>query len=129
MKYLPYSLCALALSLTSCSSSFDKRSVQAQAGAPVSAQVEEVHIPLRDDLPVYALVVEPVRLSKSTTTFVQELSSGATESLTIEGSAIPQESVRLSAQLRSALSNVENFVVLDEASLRKRTNGTYDKFF
>ncbi|MCX8049899.1 MAG: hypothetical protein N3A55_09645 [Methylohalobius sp.] len=124
----------LVLGLSACTATVDRANVQAQAGAPVSAQVEIKHIPYDPNLPKFVVVVEPLQVGAEGTAMgppppspqgQQYYGFGAFGWVFPSGSPSPQgytpplqgmsEKVGkgLSAQLLSALSNAGNVVVID----------------
>ncbi len=53
---------AALMTLTGCTAAVDRASVKATGGAPVSTQVESLHIPYDAALPTYIVTVEPLQL-------------------------------------------------------------------
>lgn len=132
MQYLLVSL--LALCLAACTATVDRANVQAQAGAPVSAQVEIKRIPYDPNLPKFVVVVEPLQVGAEGVPMGppppspqqgQYYGFGAFGWVFPSGSPAPEgytpalqgmsEKVGkgLAAQLLSALSNAGNLVVID----------------
>lgn len=58
----------------------DKSKVRAQAGAPESAQVEQVFLPYDSSLPRYVMVVEPIRLRGTVSTWQWQQEANVTGS-------------------------------------------------
>lgn len=132
MHYLILSL--LLFGLAGCTATVDRAGVQAQAGAPVSAQVEIKHIPYDPNLPKFVVVVEPLQVGAEGGAMgppppspqrQQYYGFGAFGWVFPSGSPSPQgytpplqgmsEKVGkgLAAQLLSALSNAGNIEVID----------------
>ena len=120
---------SIAVSLSACSAKFDPRSVQAKAGAPVPAQVEEISIARNESLPTYVMTVEPFRFQQGVTSFLVETNI-VQGTLKVDSTVVPAESVRFSRMLQSSLSGVKNFSLIendfaDKAKLSRGEQGLY----
>ncbi len=105
---------ALIVSLSGCAS-VDRQGVQAQAGAPVAAQVQMVSIPYNASLPRYVVAVEPLDYGASGLTSGGEYQAGP-------GS---QVGAGMAAQLTTALTGCGNISVVEWEGIQKTDDGTY----
>jgi hypothetical protein len=118
----------------------DRVGVQARSGAPVSARVTEISIPLDPDAPRFIIAVEPVTLQGSvrnqvsttrTTGGVHGSSFDVNGDVTIsQETSSSQTSVapnanQIATQFVSALSAIENFSVVTPDALVKNSSGQY----
>lgn len=125
--------------LLGCTAAVNKQSVQAQQGAPLSAQVETVRIPYDPSQPMYVVAVEPLTVGTASGGGVTQAPSSGTRygwgpwgwgwpgaAQTAPGAYTPQpqgmsERVGsgIAAQLISTLGNVGNVTVVDYEHYRK----------
>lgn len=103
---------ALALSVSGCYQ-LTPGGVNATAGAPAPAQVKEISIPYEAGVPKFVVAVEELNTATSLTVFTDN-----------QAKAVPI-ATQLTAQLKTALSNVGNISLLDTHGLQRKGDGTY----
>lgn len=110
----------------------DRTAVQAQAGAPVSAQVEIASVPYDPNLPRYVVAVLPLNYGASgITSGSGREPSGNVQSLAVTpsdlaggGGAASKEGIGVASQLTTALTRCGNISVVDPSMLIRNPDGT-----
>ncbi|MBL7662600.1 hypothetical protein JNK13_07600 [bacterium] len=116
-----YFLTSIFFAFSSCVH-IDPVSVQAKAGAPASADVADINIPLDSTKPIYSLVVESISIPTSSVKIDSKITkekASEESTVTISRSSDERGKAEIDAQLVSALAGVGNFRVIDAKTYRE----------
>lgn len=148
MKLITRSLAILAIGAATLSggcASVERTNVQAQAGAPLAAQVQQVQMQFDPNQPRYVVIVEPLGYGASGVIsgggaasasnvnpgIIDPIINGGLQGGSLQGNrANPNDpgaqiGIGLAAQLTTALSQWPNISIADPASVTRRSDGTY----
>lgn len=115
MTIFPVFLAFSIAALTGCGTAFNPAEARASTNVPVAAEVRPLHIPYDPSVPRFVIQVQPVSFrvaSVAGTTVVD----GKVQNIELDVKTVSEYGDVISAQLESALSNVENFVLYDASA-------------
>lgn len=113
--------------LVACSPKLNSASARAEAGAPDSAYVPEINIPYDPSVSKFVVAVKPLTFSVgsiSGTTIID----GKPSTIDIDYKTADSQAHVITAQLQSALSNIGNIVLVEDAKKAKIGKGEKGPF-
>lgn len=134
-----------AMAISAGCATVERTNVQAQAGAPLAAQVQQVQMQYDPNQPKYVVIVDPLDFGASgiisgggaasasnvTPGVIDPVFQGGLQGGHLEGNRAnsgnlaPAAGIGLGAQIVTALSQWPNISIADPASVTRRSDGTY----